>query len=189
MKKLFALILALSLLALAGCGGEQVQAANSGGNQTPATGGEQKETQSGALMDAQALRAVAYEHAGVKEADVYDVEEEWKTLPDKTLYKLDFDADGVDYEYGINGHTGTIVYSTFEGEPEEPSAERITEDEAKRIALEHAGLTEAAVKGLHAQLDREDNDYEVEFHAKGLEYDYEIDATTGDILKAEQDRD
>lgn len=185
MKKLFALILALSLLALAGCGGEQ--AANTGGDQIPATGGEQKQT--GELMDAQALRTVAYEHAGVAEADVYDVEEEWKTLPDKTLYKLDFDAKGVEYEYGINGHTGAIVYSTYEGEPEEPTAERITEDEAKRIALEHAGLTEAAVKGLRVELDREDNDYEVEFYAKGLEYDYEIDATTGAILKAEQDKD
>lgn len=179
MKKLFAVTLVLLLLVLTGCGGAQTQ--------TPKTGGQQKQTE--ALMDAQALRAIAFEHAGVAETDVYDVEEEWKTLPDKTLYKLDFDARGVEYEYGINGHTGAVEYSTFEGTVEESVAERISEAEAKKIALEHAGFAEEAVKGLQVELDREDNQYEVEFFVEGVEYDYDINATTGQILKAEQDRD
>ena len=66
-------------------------------------------------------------------------------------------------------------------------AEQITEADAKQIALEHAGLTEGAVKNLRVEYDREDRQYEVEFTVKRVEYDYEIDAANGQILKAEKD--
>lgn len=66
-------------------------------------------------------------------------------------------------------------------------AEQITEADAKRIALEHAGLTEGAVKNLRVEYDWEDRQYEVEFTAKRVEYDYEIDAVDGRIWKAEKE--
>ena len=178
MKRLFAVLLILMLL-LAGCGAKE-QA------QTP---GEQSSNQTEELMDAQALRAIAYEHAGVAEADVYDVEQEWEILPDKTLYKLDFDAKGVEYEYGLNGHTGVVVYSTYEGNPEENGSEELTPEQAKAIALEHAALTQEDVTGLRAEKDYDDRRYEVDFYADGYEYEYEIDLYTGDILKSEKERD
>jgi len=58
-------------------------------------------------------------------------------------------------------------------------------DAAKAFALAHAGLNEADVAGLHAELDREDGTmvYDVEFYRDGVEYDYEIDAVTGDVRK------
>ena len=65
--------------------------------------------------------------------------------------------------------------------------QRISAEEAKRIALEHAGLNEGAAKSLSVDLD--DGEYEVEFYTKGLEYNYEIDAYTGQILSVEKDRD
>ena len=73
---------------------------------------------------------------------------------------------------------------TYQTEPQ-----IITEEEAKAIALEHAGLNTGAVKSFSIELDYGDNVYEVEFFTKGLEYDYEIDIYTGEILKAEKDRD
>ena len=66
---------------------------------------------------------------------------------------------------------------------------RITEEEAKAIALEHAGLNTGAVKGFSIELDVGEGVYEVEFNTKGIEYDYEIDAYSGEILQAEKDRD
>ena len=64
-------------------------------------------------------------------------------------------------------------------------------EEAKKIALKHAGLKESEVKRLRAEKDRDDGriKYDVEFRQGRLEYDYEIDAETGKILKAEKEYD
>lgn len=69
------------------------------------------------------------------------------------------------------------------------SGEIITEDQAKAIALEHAGLTEADVSRLEVRRDFDDGrqEYDVEFHADRLEYEYEIDAVTGKILSFDKD--
>lgn len=64
----------------------------------------------------------------------------------------------------------------------------LTEEDAKAIALAHAGFTADQVKNLHAQFDRDRIDhYDVEFRHNGWEYDYEIDAATGEILSWDKD--
>lgn len=64
-------------------------------------------------------------------------------------------------------------------------------EKAQSIALSHAGLAANETSGLHSKLDYEDGVmiYEVEFYAKNLEYDYEINATTGEIIKSQKDKD
>lgn len=61
----------------------------------------------------------------------------------------------------------------------------ISEEEAKAIALNHAGLTADQVNFIKSSLDRDDNTqhYDVEFYANDTEYDYEIDPRTGEILE------
>lgn len=56
--------------------------------------------------------------------------------------------------------------------------------EAEEIALNHAGLTKDQVTWLRAEyeIDNGRPQYEVEFHYEQWEYDYEIDAETGEIL-------
>ena len=57
-------------------------------------------------------------------------------------------------------------------------------DEAKKIALDHAGLTEGQVRFSTAKFDDDDSEgeeYEIEFYSGNTEYEYEIDARTGDI--------
>lgn len=66
---------------------------------------------------------------------------------------------------------------------------RIDLDRAKVIALEHAGFAAKEVKFVEAKRDREDGRlvYEIEFYAENLEYDYEIDAESGEILEYDYD--
>ncbi|MBE6813540.1 MAG: hypothetical protein E7523_11760 [Ruminococcaceae bacterium] len=66
----------------------------------------------------------------------------------------------------------------------------ITPEEAKRIALDHAGVAAA-----DAVFDRTERDYdngiyhyEVEFRVGLIEYEYDIHAETGEILSFEKDR-
>ena len=62
---------------------------------------------------------------------------------------------------------------------------------AKSIALNHAGLSENQAYDMDIELDDEDGTlvYEVEFKSGNMEYDYEIDAASGTILKHEAELD
>lgn len=64
------------------------------------------------------------------------------------------------------------------------SGDDIGEAKAREIALADAGLAEANVTFIKVNLDRDDGRlvYDVEFYSGNAEYDYEIDAATGDIV-------
>ena len=66
----------------------------------------------------------------------------------------------------------------------------IGEEKAKEIALNHAGLAEDQTQRLLVKRDYDDGRsiYEVEFYGEGRdEYDYEIDAVTGEIVAFDTD--
>lgn len=64
-------------------------------------------------------------------------------------------------------------------------------DAAKQTALSHAGVQESAVSRMDVEYDSEDGRmiYEVEFTADGCEYEYEIDAATGEVIRFEKKTD
>lgn len=66
---------------------------------------------------------------------------------------------------------------------------KISRDKAKQIALEHAKLKESDVKNYHIELDKDNGhlEYDIEFNYNGAEYDYEIDADTGEIRSHSKD--
>ena len=67
----------------------------------------------------------------------------------------------------------------------------IGEAAAKAAALSDAGVSESEVTRLKCELDRDHGSYkyEIEFNVGRTEYEYEVDAYSGAILKAEQDYD
>ena len=111
---------------------------------------------------------------------------------------------GEEFEYKIDAYTGTILESKREVEdgaetpaeqPTKPVPSQTVQDigyaKAKSIALNHAGVSESKAYGMDVELDDEDGIlvYEVEFKSGGMEYSYEINATTGAILKHETELD
>lgn len=71
------------------------------------------------------------------------------------------------------------------------SSTYIEESEAKTTALEHAGISEADATYVNVKLDNDDGKpvYDIEFYNGNTEYDYEVDAYTGDILSYDHDMD
>lgn len=67
----------------------------------------------------------------------------------------------------------------------------ITPKEAKESALRHAGLDETQISGLDTDLDRDNGRliYEVDFNSGNTEYDYDIDAETGEVISADKSKD
>lgn len=71
----------------------------------------------------------------------------------------------------------------------EASKNEITQDEAKRIAFDDAGVEENDVTSLRIRRETDDGvgEYEVEFYVANKEYEYEIDVTTGEIRSKDID--
>ncbi|MCD7947146.1 MAG: PepSY domain-containing protein [Oscillospiraceae bacterium] len=116
------------------------------------------------------------------------------------VYDLEFLSDTAKYDYEINAVTGAVVKKevktiqtattgTTTGTTT-TTGTLITADEAKEIALNHAGVAASNVTKIKAELDRDDGMtiYDVEFKAStGLKYEYEINAATGSIVSFEID--
>lgn len=64
-----------------------------------------------------------------------------------------------------------------------PAEELLSPEAAQAAALAHAGLTVGEVTYVRTHLDHDDGrkEYEIEFYCGDREYDYDIDALTGDI--------
>ncbi|MDO4316332.1 MAG: PepSY domain-containing protein [Oscillospiraceae bacterium] len=141
----------------------------------------------------------AQEYAGLLDvsAVTWDVDPELDEYP--AHYEVELKTAFGEFDYDVDAYSGKVlkgpadVLASPAAAAAQPStsAALITEDKAQSIALEHAGVKEADALGLRAKLDREDGVqvYDVEFRADGIEYEYELLAADGTILKAERDKD
>lgn len=142
-------------------------------------------------------KEIALRDAGLKESEVIFVTAKAGYDDGRKEYEVEFYCNGMEYDYEIDAETGKITGfdKDFEGErpvvTETATSKEITAEEAKTAALQHAGLTEGQVSRLKVTKDYDDGvvKYEVEFEKGYTEYEYEINAETGKILKAEKDID
>ncbi len=150
-----------------------------------------------AYIGTDAAIEVALQHAGVAKTDTTKLEVELDCENGYMVYEVEFEVLGAEYEYDINAQTGEIVWYEIPGAAQggasgttQPSADLIGEEKAKQIALDHAGVQESNATFIKNKLDYDDGKphYEIEFLCDGYEYDYEIDATSGTILKQEREK-
>lgn len=86
------------------------------------------------------------------------------------------------------------VKTTKTTAPANKTSAIISQDKAKQIALSHAGVSASDIFDFEIERDREGGKhvYEISFETKQKEYEYEILASTGEILHSHaerQDRD
>ena len=173
----------------------------------PETAPAQSAAASGPITAEQAKQA-ALQHAGLTESQVVFARTELDFEHGRQIYEVEFYSGQTEYDYDIDAATGDILSFDQDAEyivpatpeaaaatsaivPEQSAAATgpITEEQAKQIALQHAGLTESQVVFARTQLDYEHGrqEYEIEFYSGTTEYDYDIDAATGDIISFDQD--
>lgn len=72
---------------------------------------------------------------------------------------------------------------------ETTSSDDIGRDKAKEIALQQAGVAEADVTWVKVERDYDDGrlEYNVEFRVGNKEYEYEVDAKTGQVFERDVD--
>ena len=101
---------------------------------------------------------------------------------------VDSPADDVN---AVNAAAPVQTTPEAAGAVSDPVAGIISADEAKEKALAHAGLTSDQVTFTKSKLEKEHSRqvYEMEFYVteSNAEYDYEIDATTGEVISFDYD--
>ena len=140
---------------------------------------------------------IAREAAGGLDADSASVEVDPELDEEVPHYEVELSQPGRDeQEYLVDAFTGELlsggptVLSSDPAEHEQNasgggSIAGIGPDQARDAALTHAGISEGQVSGLQVQQDWDDGrlEYEVEFRSGGMEYEYTIDGSTGQILE------
>ena len=147
-------------------------------------------------------KEIAVSKAGVSASALTELEIEMDTSDGVMVYEVEFKAGGYEYDYEINASTGAVLKGEKETDDDavskptlstdtKPSAGVIGEAKAKTAALNYAGVSATAIREYECQLDTEDGVrvYEIEFKAGNYEYDYEINASTGAVLKGERELD
>lgn len=158
-----------------------------------------------------AAKAAALNHAGVSESSTKYCNA-WLEYDDgrAECYEVEFMAGNTRYEYKIALTSATVLESERESYGGSGSSGQSTgqsgsqtsggsgtsstdigAEKAKSIALNHAGVSASQTSEMKVEQDWDDGvlEYEVEFKAGGMEYEYTIHGGTGQILKYESDRD
>ena len=94
-----------------------------------------------------------------------------------------------DYHHSDSDYGGEYYSGEYYGADSQNPSAAVTVEQAKEIALNHAGQTAKDAYFEKAELDYDDGRaiYELEFRVGTAEYEYEIDAATGDILEYDWD--
>lgn len=138
---------------------------------------------------------IVLENAGVTAEEVTVTKAKLDFEKGAYVYEIEFKKGTVEYDYEINAVTGAVIkFETDNGEDDDdkvPVGQYISVEDAKRIALAHAGVSAENAVIEKAELDVEHGVviYEIEFKAGGYEYGYELNATTGAIVSQEKEID
>lgn len=157
---------------------------------------------SGYITEDQA-KAAALEHAGLAESDLQWVNVRLEYEDGRAEYDVEFvrstDTGVEEYDYELDATTGEILSYDYDAEnygggqaaSGTSTGSAVTADQAKQIALQHAGVAEADCRAMEMETDRDNGrtTYEFSWKIGRTEYDYEIDADTGEILSFSQEED
>ena len=152
--------------------------------------------------------SAAEEYAGTTALDSVTAEVDSELDESPAHYEVELHTQWGEFEYLVDAYTGKVLSGqkdllatvSAQNETARPSGQKpapsgVAQDigyaKAKSIALNHAGVSESKAYDMDIELDDEDGTlvYEVEFKSGNMEYDYEIDAASGTILKHEAELD
>lgn len=146
----------------------------------------------------------ALSDAGVAEDEVTRLHVNRNEDDGRIIYEVDFTVPsiGIEYDYEILAEDGSILEVNKEEaesgntKPEqkqnqsktESSQPTVSQEEATKLVLEK--IPGATAQDLRIKLDQDDGiqKYEGELIYEGKEYDFEIDASTGEFLEWQEER-
>ncbi len=143
-----------------------------------------------------AAETTALTDAGVLLKEARFITTEFEFEDGQFIYEVEFTADGIEYDYVIKASNGKVLSRRVQIDEDyikaetiapvnaTPAPNYITIEAAKQIALGDAGVKASEATFTKQYLDIEDGFavYDVEFTIGTYEYDYEINAITGEVF-------
>ena len=149
----------------------------------------------GQLIGEAKAKETALNHAGLNSSEVSFTKAKLDYDDGRYVYDVEFDCGKVEYDYESDATSGAIL-SYEKDERENPQSgvnanDFISKAKAREIAFNHAGVSQAEAKKTKVELDDDDGRYlyEISFQYGRAEYDYDIDAKTGSIVKYDKETD
>lgn len=143
-----------------------------------------------ALIGEAAAVGAALKHANLSEEDITIVSFAL-TNAGEPAYEIAFDSANMSYRYTIGAESAEVLKFSADSRRDGGQKPRrhqpegtIGPDRARDIALGHAKVQASRVRKLEIELEHKYGRaaYDVEFDHGGWEYEYKIDATTGEII-------
>nr|WP_019786168.1 PepSY domain-containing protein [Streptococcus sobrinus] len=141
-------------------------------------------------------------NAGLAENQVSELKVDKDQQDDSPIYKINFKCGETGYSYHISAVNGSILEidndtnsSSNSGSNSSSDQNKqqatFTNEEAKQIALNNAGLAENQVSELKVDKDQQDDSpiYKINFKYGECGYSYVVSAVNGSILEIDNDTD
>ena len=144
-------------------------------------------TSTGAVDEAKA-QEIALAHAGVNAADATITKSKLDYDDGRQIYELEWYANGAKYDYEIAVATGEIVNSGYEAKTVVGigNSATVSEATAKQTALARvSGATEKDIYEWKLDYDDGRPEYEGKIIYGGTEYEFAIDAASGNVTEWE----
>ncbi len=123
--------------------------------------------------------SIAVGHAGLKISGV--VLEKVELSEDKKSYVVIFTKDNNTYTYGISAETGEIITNAQTDKSNSDNDKFISIAKAVELIAKDAGLEVADIELEKSQINKEKKEYKIIFKNGKTEYDYTVNAVTGEI--------
>lgn len=145
----------------------------------------------------EAAKQTALAHAGLEADSVNFTHVHLEFDDGRWQYDVEFHQGQEEYDYDIDAVTGEVLSHDHDVDYKKTlsnvgaGSERIGEETAKQLALEHAGVSESDAQSLKVEFDYDDGraEYEVEWYVGRTEYACDVDAYTGAILSFKTELD
>ena len=141
----------------------------------------------------QAAQEAALAHAGVSAQNVSFVRTKLDFDNGRWEYEVEFYDQGTEYDYSIDAVTGEVLAYDYDAEyyngtapaaPQTAPGAQISAEDAKAIALAHAGVSAQEAQRMEMGFDNEYGRavYEFEWRVGWMEYSCDVDANTGEVV-------
>lgn len=163
-------------------------------NSTAQTANQGSTVQQNNYIGEQAAQDAALAHAGVSAQNVSFVRTKLDWDDGRWQYEVEFYDQGTEYDYSIDAVTGEVLGYDYDAEYYTPNnntaamqtapGAQISAEDAKAIALAHAGVSAQDAQRMEMGFDNEHGRsvYEFEWHVGWTEYSCDVDANTGEVV-------
>ncbi len=145
--------------------------------------------------------SIALDSLGVAASDVNAFAElDYDDDRNAMVYEVEIRYGNREYDYEILATTGEVVDMDFDDEPSlgtvnplpnETNSQLISREKALSLALAHAAVPAGSAKRVEIELDGFGGKrvYEIEFKYNSKEYEYIVNAETGEVIRFESEYD